>query len=528
MDDEGPDVMADRAFSQADFEEQLAAFSEPVPPHLCRAFAPATRYVYEWMDYWLECPGADRLRADTMWIEPKVRDLFLLRFENRLGLTSVQAFDGDSPLGRPVYFEVLSRKFPYPGAHLRFFRTLLDDLFARAARLPFTIRGPTGRGVVEALRPPTPLFTLHFLCQYAPRLRTALTIIQAIPHRQLREQPTFVSLAEATEADADVLLSILHTPRDWVPASGFLLADQLQGHAPARVWQRKPVETTDTAENRFVLHFLRQMLTAAEALPDQEWWARVPEERQYLVRETSSLLRQALVHPMFDGVGPLQWLPLNSQVLLRREGYRDLLALWQRFHQARRPLFEPLRQAMEVRDIATLYEFWVFFALIEETAVQVGEAPVVDLRMSEEVGLSWRATARFSSIGALVYNWQQTGYSVPLRPDFTWMRGGRPEVVLDAKFRLERRSLEDMEEDEDKPEAVARRADLYKMHTYRDALGIRAAIAVYPGDEALVFDRAFGRRRDVTLKDVLLGHLEGIGALAMRPEVADVTRGSDE
>ena len=66
------------------------------------------------------------------------------------------------------------------------------------------------------------------------------------------------------------------------------------------------------------------------------------------------------------------------------------------------------------------------------------------------------------------------------------------------------------------------------MHTYRDALGIRAAIAAYPGDEALVFDRAFGRRRDVTLKDVLLGHLEGVGSLAMRPEVADVTRRSDE
>ncbi len=517
--------MHSKSFLQTSVAEQPAISSfepvpDPIPVHLCHAFAPATHYVCEWKDYWLECPGADRLRVGTERIKPKARDLFLLRFENQLGLTSIQPFAGERPLCPPIYIEVLSPKFPSPDAHLRFFRTLLDDLFARAARLPFTIRGPTGRGVREVPRPPTPLFTFHFLCQHAPRLRTALTIIQAMPHRQLRDHPAFVPLTEVAEADADVLLFILHTPREWVPASGFPLAERLQGHAPTRVWQRRPVETTDTPENRFVQHFLRQVLTAAEALPDQRWWLKVPSERRVLVRETICLLRQALVHPMFDEVGPLQRLPLNSQVLLRREGYRDLLGLWQRFHQARRPLFEPLQEAIEVRDIATLYEIWVFFALIEEIATQVKESPAVDFHFSEEKGMEWEAWARFGRMGTLVYNrgWRKRSYSVPLRPDFTWMQGGEPQVVLDAKFRLERRDLEGVEEEEEsKPEAVARRTDLYKMHTYCDALGVRAAVAVYPGDETLFYDRARGRRRSMALKEVLLGDLEGIGALAMSP-----------
>ena len=406
----------------------------------------------------------------------------------------------------------------FRSAHLGFFRRLLEDLFARAARLPFTFSGPTSRSVSEALRPPTPLFTLHFLCQHAPRLRTALAIIQAAPHRRLADYPAVVPLAEAAEADADVLISILHTPQEWVPAGGFPLAERLQGHAPARVWQRRPEETTDTPENRFVLAFLRQVLTAAEVLPTQRWWGNVPSDRQATVRETATLLRQAILHPMFDEVGPLHHLPLASQVLLRRDGYRDLLELWQMFHQARRPLFGQFQQAMEVRDIATLYETWAFFALVEEIAIQVGESPAIDLRLSDERGLEQRAEARFGSAGKLVYNQQWPGYSGPLRPDFTWVRGDEPKVVLDAKFRLERADFE-AGEDEDTPQAIARRADLYKMHTYRDALRVRAAVAVYPGDKSCFHGSSRERREDVTLRDILCGDLAGIGALAMQPKL---------
>ena len=85
----------------------------------------------------------------------------------------------------------------------------------------------------------------------------------------------------------------------------------------------------------------------------------------------------------------------------------------------------------------------------------------------------------------MVYNQYQPSYSVPLRPDFTWKRNGQAEVVFDAKFRLER--LDIAGEDDGSPETTAKRADLYKMHTYRDALGVRAAVAVYPGNETVLY-----------------------------------------
>ncbi len=188
-----------------------------------KVYGPATHYLYEWKDYWLKYPDADHLHVGSRWEQPIAPDIpfFRLRFENQLGIAAIQPFSGSQPLAAPFYVEVISPKFPTLTDHLNFYRSLLDDLFARAARLPFTISSDTSRSATEALRPPTPLFTLHFLCQYAPTLRNALAIILAAPHRQLHDNPDLVSLAEVTEADADVLLDILHAPERWVVRPAF-------------------------------------------------------------------------------------------------------------------------------------------------------------------------------------------------------------------------------------------------------------------------------------------------------------------
>jgi hypothetical protein len=421
-------------------------------------------------------------------------------------------------VGDPLWVEVLSPKFHTPDLHVRFFRQVLDDLFAQATRLPLTFTGPTQRSVAESLRPPTPLFTLHFLCQYAPKLLSALSIIQAVPYRELAEHTRRVPLAAATTMAPDVLLDLVQRPDHWVTTrQDSPLVRRLQGHAPEQVLQREPTETVDTPENRFVKHFLRQLLNAGDVLQSQPWWEKVPHDRQALIEKAAIQVRQVLHQPLFDQVGPMRYLPLHSQVLLRREGYREILRLWQRFQHARQPLFAPLQQAMEVRDIAQLYEMWVFFALIELLTLHVQQEPDISLEVTTEHGLAWKARARYRGQGTLVYNRgfrQPNSYSVPLRPDFSWMRQGQPDVVLDAKFRLT--PLSDVE-DEDSPSATAKRADLYKMHTYRDALDVRAAVALYPGTEALFYTHDAETLSDITVGEILTQDIVGIGALPLRP-----------
>lgn len=488
----------------------------PLPTALWGALAPATHYVYEWSEYWLSWPEADRLRIGSDWQFPTPLGGFRLRFENQVGLTSIQPYRKGRPLAPALSVEVLTPKFPSPEAHVDFLRALLDDLFTRAARLPFHFAGPTSRGVAESLRPPSPLFVYHFLLHYGPRLRQALETVRAHPHRLLVDYPTYLPLVLASEAGPDVLVDIIHGPERWTRASGFPLADRLQGYAPTQVWQRLSAETLDTPENRFVLAFLGQAFTAAETLPAQSWWRNVPDDRRRKITELTALLGRTLAWPLFREVGVMERVPLSSQVLLRQEGYRDLRDLYWRFHQARRPLFAPLRKSMELRDIATLYEQWCFFALTEEIGTQLDITPRIELRTTVEHGLKWKATAYFRNLGKLVYNRGWRSYSVPLRPDFTWIRNGRRDVVLDAKFRLRRVDV-DISQDSPPP-ATAQLTDLYKMHTYRDALKVRAAVSIYPGDENVFFDRVTKQRRqDVSIADVLIGDVSGIGAFALVP-----------
>ncbi len=489
----------------------------PVPPDLVSALAPAICCLQEWRDCWLDIPGADSLRVGRERLAPVRGCLFKLRFENYLGLARVQPYADGAPLCAPVVVEVISPKFASACEHIGFFRGLLEDLFARAAQLPFDLSGPTERGVREALQPPTPLFVLHFLSQHADSLRDALALVQARPHRYLADRTEQAGLAQASQADPDVLQDIVRSPERWVRTDrDVLVARRMDGYAPTAIRQGISVESLDTPENRFVRHFLRQVLVAAEELLAQRWWDRVPVARRKRVRGVTEGVRRAYDHPMFDDVGPIRYLPVSSQVLLRRDGYRKLLDLWQRFHCARRPLFARLQEAIEVRDIATLYEVWAFFALIDEIQLALGETPCVEIETSVEHGLRWRARARFGNSGTLVYDlgYRRQSYSVSLRPDFSWVRGARLDVVLDAKFRLDRLPSP---EEEDSPQATAKRADLYKMHTYRDALGVRAAVAVYPGTEDVFYHRKPGTSPSVTLQQLLLGQVSGVGAIAMKP-----------
>lgn len=497
----------------------VTSFIEPldtIPPDLSELLSPATHYVYEWQNYWIDCPGVDYLKIGDTLLKPQMRDLFCVRFENQLGLATIKAFVGHKSVGEPLQIEVISRKFIDINHYLRFFRNLLDELFTRASRLPFVLTAETSRGVTESIQPPTPLFTFHFLCHNAATLQLALSLLLARPQKKLNDKQELLGLAEAKEIDSNVLISILTSTQELVRAKGFVLADRLGGYAPSKVWQSKLEETFDTPENRFILAFLKQLLAAIATLRLEQWWGKVPNKRQKIIHELDSLLRQVIYHPNFSSIGAMHQIPFNSRVLMRCDGYRELFNLWQNFQYSKRPFFAQLKQAIELRDIANLYEIWVFFALAEKISTDLSTTHNINLSFSDLGALGWGVTANFGDLGKLVYNQAQRSYSLPLRPDVTWICNGRAEVVLDAKFRLERQDIENPS-DKGNFQSKARQSDIYKMHTYRDALGVRAAVIVYPGEEEVFYDCQHRKFRKVDFTE-LLKNLYGVGAITMSPD----------
>ncbi len=110
-------------------------------------------------------------------------------------------------------------------------------------------------------------------------------------------------------------------------------------------------------------------------------------------------------------------------------------------------------------------------------------------------------------------------YSTTLRPDISlWIKDKC--YVFDAKYRLRSLMLPVDDQDvtalerDERDASTFRRGDLYKMHTYRDALrAVESAWVVYPGATFLFFGVQEGVRTSV--EDI--PRPIGVGAIPYRP-----------
>ena len=124
---------------------------------------------------------------------------------------------------------------------------------------------------------------------------------------------------------------------------------------------------------------------------------------------------------------------------------------------------------------------------------------------------------------------------MPLIPDIALRVPDGPNAGLhlfDAKFRVQALTdvglaADDKEADDEKTAERAgsfKRADIYKMHAYRDAIpDARSVWILYPGGQFRFFGVPGGGgpagRRAVSLSEGLPGEFEGVGAIPVAPVV---------
>lgn len=486
---------------------------------------PPAWFLYEWTEYTVLIPGATSLRVGSIVLPARVTGVFILRFENQLGFTIIQPLNGNVPIGASVAVEVIARKFAHPTQSLRFMDALLYDLFAQDSPLPFLTAASTGRFVREARRPPNPLFFFHFFRQFGRELVRAVQTIAHRPMRQLADEIEYVRIDQVRDVDLDTMFSILQGATSASnDRSEHNIVRRLR---PERIRQRLPIETIDTPENRFVLNVARRFLSALDALTRAAWYGdRISEQDRSLFEFVRGELTTFVQDWQFQDVGQLERIPAASRVLQRRDGYREVTHLWFSFQRARQPLFDQLQHAIDIRDIATLYEYWVFF----ELAAQIGAAVGSDGQLVAKPrsafdslqGITHGTCYRYDEFGELFYNRQERGYSgIALRPDYLWVPHEGRAVAFDAKFRMNYGVLETDDHDIAQTISTAKEDDLVKMHAYRDALGVRAAVILYPGSTSR-FRRSDKTKIPITIADILNDEsLTGVGEIAMSPMMTE-------
>ena len=135
---------------------------------------------------------------------------------------------------------------------------------------------------------------------------------------------------------------------------------------PSKIISTRKVETLDTPENRFIKHALSTILkfsTDCLHIFSKEKYDRAQMEASNIITN----LENHLNHPFFKEVSTPESLKLNSPILQRKSGYREILNAWLKFDLAAKLIWSGGEDVYNAgkRDIAVLYEYWLFFTLYD-------------------------------------------------------------------------------------------------------------------------------------------------------------------
>ncbi|MBK7373934.1 MAG: DUF2357 domain-containing protein [Saprospiraceae bacterium] len=317
---------------------------------------------------------------------------------------------------------------------------------------------------------------------------------------------------------------------------------------PSKLNVSNKSETVDTPENRFVKHALMSFQSFCSdfktKVKDSD---RIKTEAALL----EDKLEQYLSHSIFKEISSPTTLSLNSPVLQRKEGYREILRVWLMFDLAAKMVWKGGDDVYRgsKRDVAVLYEYWLFFKLLDivKEVFKIESVATENLieKTSDGLGLKLKQ-GKFLPVKGIYltdtrklnieFSYNKTfsgGNEYPaggswtrnLRPDYTlsiWPFGIEQEqaekeelivhIHFDAKYKVENLqgifgkddNLE--EEKEEQKKGTYKRADLLKMHTYKDAIRRTAgAYVLYPGN-----DNSYARKGFHEL-------IPGLGAFSIRP-----------
>jgi predicted component of viral defense system (DUF524 family) len=301
---------------------------------------------------------------------------------------------------------------------------------------------------------------------------------------------------------------------------------------PERVTTIRKTDSVDTPENRFIKHALENLLKFCTDINNKAkefGHNKMKNESELLIRE----LEGQLHHTIFKNISRPTTLKLNSPVLQRKEGYREILRVWLMFDLAAKLIWTGGDDIYSggKKDVATLYEYWLFFKLLDlfQSIFEIESKGIADLIQETLDGLNLQIKqGKFTALKGVFdsgtrklnirfnYNRSFSGmktypdsgsWTTSLRPDYTlsfWPFGiseteaEKQELIVhvhfDAKYKianlsdfLEQNIENDLDEEKmENRKGIYKNADLLKMHAYKDAIRrTGGAYVLYPGDKSI-------------------------------------------
>lgn len=424
-----------------------------------------------------------------------------------------------------IPIEVRSKKMDY----FNQYSSMIADLSHHALSLIFEVNSPLYQEFELDSKEKKTYYEDFMFLEYLFRNENLPSIFEYLSkniHSQLKNRTEQVPLSLASNFNQNSLKNIVSKPNNLYKSDAdFEIVHKLKGHIPQMIEQTKHDDTSDIPENRFVKYFFESIRDLIEKLLLSSDEGYIKDKLLFFSNE----IEYYLSSNFFKQISPMDYVPFNSQILQKKEGYREIFKYFLMMEFSFRLSWDEINNQFKgfEKKLSELYEYWCYFRLLKvlndlsitkvdfddvfkvkkdnwSVSIKKGENSVKKFKFilyDNEIEVELFYNLRFSK------NSKYESYSLAFKPDYTLLVkiGEHINYIhFDAKYRSEleiadyynvfgksdkklneeigkRDSLEEKE-------SVFKDGDIYKMHTYKDSiLKTEGAYVLYPGNKTEQF-----------------------------------------
>lgn len=302
-----------------------------------------------------------------------------------------------------------------------------------------------------------------------------------------------------------------------------------KGYLPLEITQFNQKNNINTLENQFFKFFLelldglisKLLKTKKEGYPRDE------------LLKYSNSVNYFLSYDYFKDISPMKYNPLNSQVLQKKEGYRQILQYYLMLELGFKISWDDLTENFKSyqKKLNKLYEYWCYFVLVKILS-EIGNINIPYEWFIDKEEKKWEIniSKKESSIYPIKYNINGKeikvklmydkvfnsnnndfySYSTTYRPDYTIsleFNNQTKYILFDAKYKA---NVKEFLNDENSKitKKSFKHQDIDKMHTYKDAIPLSiGAYILYPGI----------KKQKIYSESIEKEYYYGVGAFSLNP-----------
>ena len=425
-----------------------------------------------------------------------------------------------------IPIEVRSKKIDY----FNQYSAMIADLSQHALSLIFEVNSPLYQEFKLANEEKLTYYEDFMFLEYLFRQDNLPTIFEYLSknmHSQLINHDETVPISLANNLNSSSINNIVSKPNQLFKTdSSIKMSDKLNGYLPYDIHQIKHEESIDTPENQFFKYFLEMLQNLVEKMLVNSKKGYVQDKLNFYKEEISYYLSAKF----FNHISTLDYVPFNSQVLQKKEGYRDIFQYFLMLEFSFRLSWDDLNNKFKgfEKKLSELYEYWCYFELLKvlndlsitkinfEDVFEVNKTNwVINVIKGKRSSKKFKLNIRGQDVKIeLFYNLtfsdksDYKSYSLAFKPDYTLLISTEVKqhfIHFDAKYRSELEIIDFYEKIGEKTDSeiekeinkrdsleekeyVFKDADIYKMHTYKDSILLSSgSYVLYPGTKSKYF-----------------------------------------